>query len=337
MNSTNPIISRIDSLSYITFEPTFTFFDNTTIINYKKTGSRFFEILCKAPNGYPYNPNEPDGENYSTQIDSQFIWLDEPHTGRNILNLKGVDYDVKFNFEQKKNIFKWKSDDEIFDNIKSHDISALLKNPTKKITFVIKNPLVRFLSGVVQILTTYISDNLKDIEERERLKRYTGLTDDDIKYVWRRADAFFSEDFHMKLSLKHDSMEGIDKFVTICCFLLENRFDLILQDIHTENYLDIFKTLIDGIENENYQIIDIDECTTKKAYGLFDTFSDTINYSDYYDILSVKNQTNSHIYEFLFDVYKKDAKKLEAIPHLLKREYLYYKILKSSKHFVSLK
>lgn len=336
MSSENPLLKRIDDLSFVTFEPTFTFFDNTTVINYKKVGSRFFETLCKAPIGSPYS-DEPEIENYTTQIDARFMLLPHHQTDYNILNLKGADYLVEFDCANVRN--KFNSDDysDILKYAGSHDINSLLKNPSKKITFVIKNPLDRFLSGAIQIMITYIQESLKDEGERNKLKKYTGLTDSDIKYVWKRSDIFFSEQLHHIIQRNDEELEGVDKFIKICVYILETRFDLLLQDIHSENYLDNIKFLVDAVENDNYQIIDIDDCTTRKAYKLFDTFSNTIQYSKWYEELSFKRHSNKHIYQFLYNLYTNDNSQLEAIPHLLKKENIYYQILKSSKHFVSLK
>ena len=330
-----PLQKRVESLSMSVFEPTFTFFDNTTVINYKKTGSRFFEILCKAPIGNPYN-DEPDGEKFSTQIDAKFKICKEHTIGYNILNRNGVDYLIDFECEQRASLFKWNSYNDILKNNDVNSIDEMLKTPKKKITFVIKNPIDRFFSGMVQILIMYVTESLKEESERDRLKRYTGLTDSDIKYVWKRSDVFFSENFYNKLELKHETIDGIDIFMTICGYLLENRFDLILQDIHTESYLDYIKFLIDGIENENYQIIDIGECYTETAYKLFDEFSNTIKYSEYYDILSSNKYSNSHIYHFLYNLYNDNQIKLQALPHLLKKENSYYEILRNSNHFINL-
>lgn len=328
--------NRIDSLSMVAFEPTFTFFDNTIVVNYKKSGSRFFEILCKAPIGSPY-VDEPDGDKFSTQLDTQFILQSEHIKKYNILNLKGVDYRIEFNIHQRSSLVKFDTYGDVLENAGVMSIDEMLRNPKKKLTFVIKNPIDRFFSGMIQILIMYVTEYLKDETERNRLKRYTGLNDSDIKYIWKRSNTFFSEDFHNKLHLKHDTLEGIDKFITICKYLFENRFDLILQDIHTESYLDSMKFLIDGIENENYQIIDIEDCHSKNAYELFDGFSNTIKYSNYFDVLSSKKYTNRHLYDFLYELYDGPYGTLTAATHLLKKENSYYQILKSSKNFVSLK
>jgi hypothetical protein len=334
-NIYTPLLARVEALSMSVFEPTFTFFDNTIVVNYKKTGSRFFEILCKAPIGTPYS-NEPDGDNFSTQIDAKFKLLNEHIKDYNVLNLKGVNYLVEFDVSQRVSLLKWHTYSDILKNAEVDSIDTLLKNPKKKLTFVIKNPIDRFFSGVIQILIMYITESLKDEKERDRLKRYTGLTDSDIKYVWKRSDMFFSENFHSKLKLNHETMDGIDKFMIICSYLLENRFDLILQDIHTESYLDSMKFLIDGIENDNYQIIDISQCDTHRAYELFDGFSNNINYSDYFDLLSQTKYTNRHIYDFLYKLYDGPNGKLTAVTHLLKKENSYYQILRNSDHFVNL-
>ena len=342
-NIDTPLRSRIEALSEVVFKPTFTFFDNTLLINYKKTGSRFFQILCKAPIGNPYE-DRPDGDKFSTQIDAEFKLIKNFKTDYNILNLKNVNYLVDFKFDDRRaraiddrrDIIKWNTYSDILTAGNSTTITEMLRNPNKKITFVIKNPIDRFLSGIIQILRTYISESLKDEFERDRLKRHTGLSDSDIRYIWKCSHTFFSEDFHHKLRLNHDTMEGIDKFVIICTYLLENRFDLILQNIHTEPYLDSMKFLIDGIENDNYQIIDIGQCTTTKAYKLFDEFSNTIKYSKYYDVLTTNKFSNKHIYDFLYDLYDGPYDKLNAVPHFLKKENAYYEMLRTSKHFVSL-
>ena len=100
-NIDTPLRSRIEALSEVVFKPTFTFFDNTLLINYKKTGSRFFQILCKAPIGNPYE-DRPDGDKFSTQIDAEFKLIKNFKTDYNILNLKNVNYLVDFKFDDRR-------------------------------------------------------------------------------------------------------------------------------------------------------------------------------------------------------------------------------------------
>ena len=110
-----------------------------------------------------------------------------------------------------------------------------------------------------------------------------------------------------------------------------------MQDVHTETYLDNIKSLLIEIDDKKNKIIDLKQCNTKSAFEFFDTFTNEFTYStDYTDTKKSKIQSNSHIYDFLVKIHNGEIHTMEAIPHLLKKEYSYYKELINSSYFYNI-
>jgi len=332
--------SKIAGLSLTTYEPTFTFFDNATVINYKKLGTRFFEILSTAPDGPYWNEkNENDTQKtYSYQIDCKFAYFDGTpdrlDDSRKLFKTDFSNYELQFDYERAG--YKINTIDSLLNHLNIQNFDELFSDPTKQVVFIIKNPVTRFLSGSVQILYTYVSESLKDETERNKLKVYTGLTDENIKYVLRRADRFFAEDFKRFVDLGHETMEGLEYFTKILNYILETRFDLLFQDVHTEIFMDYVKTLIRKIPHNNIKIIDLEDCNSSAAYRFFDTFrNDGFLYSDKYKDSHTIRQSNTYIYDNILDINSNES--LIGLSHYLKKEYAIYTELKNSKYFHRIK
>jgi hypothetical protein len=106
-----------------------------------------------------------------------------------------------------------------------------------------------------------------------------------------------------------------------------------MQDVHTETYLDNIKSLLIEIDDSKNKIVDLNQCNTKSAFEFFDTFTNDFIYSTDYSKIIKSKQSNSHIYDFLVKIHNGEIHKMEAIPHLLKKEYSYYKELINSSYF----
>jgi hypothetical protein len=328
--------SKIEGLSLATYEPTFTIFDNAIVINYKKLGTRFFETLSTAPDGPHWNEvNENTNQKmYSHQIDCKFQYFsgtpDRLTDSRTFFKTDFSNYDLQFDYERCGH--KINTPELLLNKLNIEKFDDIFSDRNRQVIFIIKNPITRFLSGSVQILYTYVSESLKDENERNKLKVYTGLTDTDIKYVLRRAERFFAEDFKLFVDLGHETMEGLEYFSKILHYLLETRFDLLFQDVHTEVFMDYVKTLIRKIPHNNIKILDLDDCNSVDAYKFFETFrNDGFTYSDKYKDSHTIRQSNTYIYDNILDTNSNES--LIGISHYLKKEYAIYTELKNSKYF----
>ena len=91
------------------------------------------------------------------------------------------------------------------------------------------------------------------------------------------------------------------------------------------------------MDDAKNKIIDLKQCNTKSAFEFFDTFTNDFIYSTNYKLIKSKIQSNSHIYDFLIKIHNGKIHTMEAIPHLLKKEYSYYIELINSSYFYNIK
>jgi len=326
----NTIEDRVDSLSHIVFEPSLTIFDNVIVLNYKKVGTRFFHTLAELPsssNNIIHN---------SKQIDIKFVKIDgivPAEKYNQIFKTKLANYLIEFDFEHYDG--HWKDVQSFLNYNEVDNVTDFFKKNKKPFIFVVRNPVERFFSGAAQILSSYCNNNL-DKNEQNKIKRILDISDYDLQKVIERSDEFFSENFNKRLEWGHTTTEGIESFAKILLYVLEYRWDLIMQDVHTETYLDTIKSLIIEIDDTKNKIIDLNQCNTKSAFEFFDTFTNDFTYSTDYDNIIKSKQSNSHIYNFLVQIHNGQNHIMEAIPHLLKKEYSYYKELINSSYFYNI-
>jgi len=329
LTNNNTIEDRVSHLSSIVFEPTLTIFDNVIVFNYKKVGTRFFQSLA----GLPASSN-----NNSKQIDIKFVKIDGvvPSDKYNqIFKTKLTNYLIEFDFEHYGG--NWKDVQSFLNYNEVDNITDFFKKNKKPFIFVVRNPVERFFSGVTQILRTYCSELITDKNEQNKIKKLIDISDSDLEIISNRYDDFFADNFNQRLEWGHITTEGIESFGKILLYVLEYKWDLMMQDVHTETYLDIVKSLIIEMDDTKNKIIDLKQCNTKSAFEFFDTFTNEFTYStDYSNTIKSKIQSNSHIYDFLVKIHNGEIHTMEAIPHLLKKEYSYYKELINSSYFYNI-
>jgi hypothetical protein len=327
----NTIEDRVDSLSHIVFEPTLTIFDNVIVVNYKKVGTRFFQTLADLPS------SSNNIFNNSKQIDIKFVKIDGivPSDKYNqIFKTKLTNYLIEFDFEHHDG--EWKDADSFLKYNNVENITDFFKKNKKPFIFVVRNPVERFFSGATQILKSYCTDTLTDKDEQNEIKKIFDITDYDLQKVMERSNEVFEESFNQRLDWGHTTTDGIESFAKILLYVLEYKWDLIMQDVHTETYLDNIKSLLIEIDDKKNKIIDLNQCNTKNAFEFFDTFTNDFIYSTDYNKIIKSKQSNLHIYDFLVKIHNNNVHTMEAIPHLLKKEYSYYKELINSSYFYNI-
>jgi hypothetical protein len=331
LTNNNTIENRVSHLSEIVFEPTLTIFDNVIVLNYKKVGTRFFHTLGELPsssNNIFHN---------SKQIDIKFVKIvgDVPTKNDNqIFKTKLANYFIEFDFEHHHG--HWKNIESFLSYNEVDNMTDFFKKNKKPFVFVVRNPVERFFSGATQILATYCNEHLIDKNEQDKVKKIIDISDSEIENIINNYNNFFAENFNQRLEWGHTTTEGVESFAKILLYVLDYRWDLIMQDIHTETYLDVIKSLIIEMDNVNNKIIDLNQCNTKKAFEFFDTFTNNFTYSTDYNKLISSKQSNSHIYNFLVKIHNGEIHTMEAIPHLLKKEYSYYTELINSSYFYNI-
>jgi hypothetical protein len=209
----------------------------------------------------------------------------------------------------------------------------ILNNEKKDIVFIIKNPIKRFFSGITQIVASYRDTLLNNEKELSLVKYITGLTDTEIRK--------FTKNYNLNDELQHtaDGKEILNIYIRILLYILEFRWELILGDIHTENYLKNFHDLINNISDKSkIKIIDLDDCKSKSALNFFSELrGDNLLEDVWDDYVRHKSESNSFIYEKILttDVYKERIMQTPIFAYL-KNEQLAYVQLKESKYFIKI-
>jgi hypothetical protein len=172
-------------------------------------------------------------------------------------------------------------------------------------------------------MVTYIDMLKNDVSERELLKKIKNLTDDDI-------DVFINS---FNLYTTNDIVET--NLPTYIQFLIEMKWDLILQDIHTENYLHNYKEFIYNITDKTkIKIIDLEDCQSDPAGIFFASLQPSIDLTPFLMNKTQKIESNKHLYNNVVKII--EDTKPEVIFHFLKKEYANYLELKTSKFFVKI-
>ena len=317
------IINNIlESQSNVTFEPTLSLFEKAIVINYKKVGTRFLRELASYPNNIHVD---------NKQIDIQF----KRHQFKECDGINELNYliqthyvwtpwDWEDNFDVKNTYKNCNNLSDFLHSEKSKNFTDLLMNNTNKdIILLMRNPNDRFFSGLIQVLTSYIDVLKNEISERELLKKLKNLSDSDIDQ--------FTNSFNLY---------NIDTFVvshlpTYISFLIETKWNLILQDIHTENYLHNYIELIHNISDKSkIKIIDLEDCNSDSAGEFFASLQPNINLNEFWTNRKQKIESNRHLYDNVVSIIE-DIKP-EVIFHFLKKEYANYLELKTSKFFVKI-
>lgn len=316
------------------FEPTLSFFKNGIVFNYKKCGTRFFRELASYPNSIHTDNKQFDvsfRKNSFTDIDSDLYKLNYDFKSFYLL----TPFDNESLDPYVKNSFKYKNTLELLNDEGVNSFNELiLENKNKDIIFVIRNPIKRFFSGLTQIIISFREKILTDDSELNLFKLTSTLSDKEIKVFVKNYNLHPRIEFQ-----KVDDIDIIDTFVKVLFYILKYRWEYILQDIHTENYLRNYHELVSNIKNKSkIKIIDLDDCNTDSSVEFFSQLRGDDLLKPIWDSFLEKNQeSNVFVYKRLLSN-SKYLKELADIPifSYLKNEQLAYLQLKESKYFIKI-
>lgn len=319
-------INNLIGVSNNFYEPTYTIFDNAIVLNHKKTGTRFFAHMAS----YPINHWE-----INHQYDFCILNIDgSQYDGdeRCIIKTLLLDYHVNINFGEGHDT-TCPNYDTFFEKNGVKNLEEFMFENPKPIYAVIRNPIERFLSGIVQVFGIYVDTMLVLDDEKIRLKRHIDITDDEIKNI----KTYFNDVFN----LHHPNEESKNKLSKIAVskiisYILQHYPHLYLMDIHTQNYLFGLKELIYNIKDKTkLKIIDLGDCKSEKAFELFNTWSNNQNYNSIFKNMKDYVLSNKIIYDFIFK-YDDNTNNILAIRNYLNSESIHYESLKKSEFFLKL-
>jgi hypothetical protein len=326
----NNLFTFISNISYI---PSVTLFDKSIFVHYKKVGTRYISGIAS----YPYNES---GDSLQIELffQSHLYSGGNPFTSMNFEN-----YSVKGSIGQYYvyTTFDMSCDRDVIDKFKKFTSSKefleysgvnnftefCFENP-KELYFVIKNPIDRFLSGVIQVLLTAGYDLIFDEKTCDEIKFYTKISDRDLKdaiKIFQNSNSQVSE------------LEKIPNKILfpIMYYFLEKRWDLLFVDVHTENYLNYINRWIYDIKNKNkIKIIDISQFSTTKAKNLINNLRTDFLETDGFSNIESFKSSNKKIYEEFISNYKSTN---FSFYNYLKPEIHIYQQLINSPYFVDLK
>lgn len=304
------------------FRPVINIFDKAVVICFPKVGTRFFLYLSNWPKtiNETYNQYQID-ITYEIQKDKRLN-----------INTEFNNYGTIIHFldEHKTTC----SDYNKFFEKNSKDMNTFLFENEKDIYFVIRDPFERFLSGLTQVASSYVKELIIKDDEKDRIKKYTDLTDEQIELIYKNYDFYFNDENEFN----QNNLSEIDLSILnkIILYIIKYYPELYLYDAHTQNYLSHYTELIYSIKDKNkIKIIDLKDCKTKDSIKLFNKWGNNIDYKD-----SLKN-TNGHIvsnkklYNNLLTLINEDESINQTICYFLLNEIKEYNKLKTSKFFIN--
>lgn len=324
----NNILSHINN--YI-FNPNVTVFDESIFIQYKKVGTRYISNIAS-------HPISDIKDCYQLELLFQRYPLDDVKLSMNLENYRVngslFDFYVYTSFELlrcQNEIHKFKkftSSKEFleYSNVKNFT-EFFFENP-KELYFVVKNPIERFLSGVVQILLTATIEIALNENTRNEIKFYTNISDRDLKdaiKIFEHAESNVINLEQIPTKILFPIME----------YFIEKKWGLTFNNVHTENYLNHFKTLINNIKDKNkLKIIDISQFSSNKSKELIKNLKTNFQNPKEFELVEEFKASNKKVYEnFIVNYSHKNL----IFYNYLKNEIQIYLDFINSKFFIDLK
>jgi hypothetical protein len=317
--------------SYI-FSPNVTVFDKSIFVQYKKVGTRYISGIAS----YPLSESE---DCYQLELFIQTRPMENIKLSMDSENYKinGLLYDLYTytSFEvmhehtvEMQKFKKFTSAKEFLDYTNVSNFSQFFFENPRDLYFVIRNPIERFLSGVIQLLITGINHTIIDEKSRNDLKYYTKLTDRELKDAMK---VFYRTNSDVSV------LDEIPKNILfpIMEYFLEKKMDITFSDSHTENYLQYFKDWMYGIKDKSkIKIIDISQFSSNTSKNLIINLKTDLIKNDIFDLIEPFKSSNKKIYKDFLSEY---VSKHLTFYNYLKSEIQIYQGLIGSKFFMDLK
>lgn len=333
-----------------TFEPTLNPFKNGLLINYKKVGTRFFGQLLSIPLELSKSKIQMDLIIQKIPRQNDIISLDTPQYQLN------YEYETKFCYTEFDQIephdlrrhpthfLEYSNSIEFLKYCEVENYNELFFNNKKNIIFLIRNPIHRFFSGVIQIMYTILYDISENEDLVKEINFYTGLTKDDIINLSNSiSNPYMTE--QIIPTLKKNEIE------LLISFIIEKKWNSIFQDIHTDNYLFNYVEWIHHIKDKTkIKIIDLKDCLSNKSLDFFinlmgndllkSQYSESSNPMTYWEWLYNQTGTNKSVYKLFIDKLlqsKSNFLENSSLEYYLRNEYEIYDSLVNSPYYVDLK
>jgi hypothetical protein len=241
---------------------------------------------------------------YFEHIDSETKFIEFRVKNRNLYNHIDTDNDIKF-YDYSFEYFKDNSNikiDEFLDILDIDDIQSITTNKISKNwhwVFVTRNPIIRLLSGFVELVDSMLSD-------------ISTINDNDVVDIISK---------YMDISKKNNTQFTIKKFNRIDSDIIlnyfsENAYNRIIEDEHTSSW-NVFLYYFVNKFNGKFLVIDIDDKSDMQEYHSLSM--DTTNNSVY------KNWLDNHLNQpYIINFFKN-------LNQIMVQEYTNYIRLKSLK------
>lgn len=323
----------INNVTTYVYNPSVTIFDSCIFIQYKKVGTRYISGIAS----YPFSEMEDCYQIdlfFQTTSDSVEIVHEYNH-----LHTQFYDSYVQTKFDvdlenQSPAYFNEMGKFKKFTNTKEFLEYGGVKNFTefcfdnpKDLYFVIRNPIDRFLSGVVQTLLTSTNAFIFDQKHRDEIKFHTKLSDADLKIVSKTFSNANSD-----VAILNEIPNNI--LFPIIEYTLEKKWDILFDDVHTENYLHNINEWMYNIKDKSkIKIVDVSQFSSDKAKKLFSSIRPDIDLTPGFKSINHYKSSNKEVYSnFLVN----NSMKNLSFYSYLKTEMQIYLNLKNSPYFVDL-
>jgi len=334
-------MSNIHDVNRI-FEPAVSVFEKALVINYKKVGTRFFRSVASG--------GVDECSTNNKQID--FLITKEPISRQDTHISSAIDYKFSNRYvtapwhtgdRLAESFPNWKTDSQFFKDMRVKSYTELFFENKKDIIFVVRNPLERFFSGVIQCASGYFYDLENEPEEYEFFKKITGFSDDTIKIL-----------IHLYKTTQYTDEQIVNSLLTetivdICKYLLDYRWHLLTSDIHIQPYLFHFLEFMYNIKDSSkIKIIDLKHLRSEKSIKFISNIYENEQEGLYASNIesTIRNlafESNSRIASILYDAYLKGTFITKAfginlyfIEEYITHEYILYNELIRSSHFINL-
>lgn len=313
------------------YSPMVTVFDKSVFVQYKKAGTRYISGISSYPLSEVkdcfqlelFIQTQPmmgtdlsmDIENYKivSSIYDLYAFTSFDHAKDHIVEIE------KFK--------KFTSTKEFLDYTNVLNFTQFFFENPRDLYFVIRNPIERFLSGVIQILLSGVNETILNEKTREDIKYYTKITDRELKDAMKIFDKTNSDLYHLNEIPKNILFPIMEYFI-------EKKIDITFTDTHTENYLHYFKDWMYDVKDKNkIKIIDISQFSTNTAKKMITSLNTNIVENDAFDLIEPFKSSNKKVYQDFLSEY---ATKNLTFFNYLKSEIQIYNSLIDSKFFVDL-
>lgn len=323
-------------------EPTVSVFENGLVINYKKVGTRFFRTVSSG------GLVECDLDNKQLDfIISDIPIVDKDNFTRNIINYKFSNRYITTHWHTQDYMIstypKWKDDDSFLEDMGVGSYTEFFFENKKDVIFVIRNPIERFFSGVVQCANGYFLTIEPNSEEHNFFKEVTEFSNDTISVIFDAYKNTQTPDEYIIDKLPKEIILKLYKY------LLERRWHLFTTDIHTNLYISSFIELMHNIKDSSkIKIVELTHFRSEKSINFISNLYENKSKGLFGENISniIRNlhiETNSKVTSMLMKfnndgqfIMNSPGKTINFIQEHLMKEYALYKELRRSSHFINL-